>query len=225
MEQSTQNDLAIEAHETTGPSAARTVSREIMRALELQQLVPGQRLVETELAAQFGVGRNAVREAIQWLAAHGVMDTTRYRSAVIRQLDLAETMEVLDVAEAVIGLMARTAVLHYQPEAHQVLIEAALSELEQANDEETPGAFSRGRRHFYRALLEIGGNRELQRLFPALSLHMVYAQYRSAGLRRLGLADYREIATAIQNKDSAIAERAGRKHIGNVRKAIAEQHR
>lgn len=36
--------------------------------------MPGQRLIETELLLRFGVGRNAVREAIHWLAAKGIVE-------------------------------------------------------------------------------------------------------------------------------------------------------
>ena len=89
--------------------ASRRVSRGIMRALELGQLVPGQRLIETQLAAEYRVGRNAVREAVQWLSATGVIDLSRYRSAALRELDPVETLEVLEVAEAVIGLLLKAA--------------------------------------------------------------------------------------------------------------------
>jgi hypothetical protein len=40
--------------------ATQSVYRGIMQDLEGHRIVPGQRLVETELASRFGVGRNAV---------------------------------------------------------------------------------------------------------------------------------------------------------------------
>jgi DNA-binding GntR family transcriptional regulator len=48
-----------------------------MSDLEDSSMVPDQRLVETELAARFGVGRNAVREAMQRLAVRSVIDLSR----------------------------------------------------------------------------------------------------------------------------------------------------
>src|SRR5580692_1352120 len=85
------------------------VAQEILSALERRRLVPGQRLIETEIALSLGVGRNAVREAIQRLAAKGIIDLSRNRSPSIRQLDLDETMEVLEVADEMFGLAARVA--------------------------------------------------------------------------------------------------------------------
>ena len=204
--------------ETSGPGASRRVSRGIMQALELQQLVPGQRLVETDLAAQYGVGRNAVREAVQWLAAHGVIDLTRHRSAAIRRLDAAEALEVLDVAEAMIGLIVRTAARQYEAGSHGAVLKAALAELERAADD--AGAFSRARRHFYRALIEIGGNRELFRLFPAVGVHILYAQYRSTALERIRLGEFQAMATAVMGKDPDQAEAAARAYVGKLRAIV-----
>ena len=87
-----------------------------------------------------------------------------------------------------------------------------------------PGAFSRARRHFYRVLLRIGGNRELQRLFPAISMHIIYAQYQSPRLRGIRLADYRAIMNAVVGGDLAAAASAGRNHTDHVRCAIEHIH-
>src|SRR3546814_3335354 len=54
--------------------ATQRVYLGILQDLEKHRMVPGQRLVETELALHFGVGRNAVREAMQRLAVRGVVD-------------------------------------------------------------------------------------------------------------------------------------------------------
>ena len=69
-----------------------------MKDLEEGRMVPGQMLAETNIAVRFGVGRNAVREAMQQLGARGVIDLSRHRSPTIRLLDKAETSEILAVA-------------------------------------------------------------------------------------------------------------------------------
>jgi DNA-binding GntR family transcriptional regulator len=191
-----------------------------MKALERHQLAPGQRLVETELAAQYGVGRNAVRESIQWLSAHGVIDVTRFRSAAIRQLDLSETLDVLEIAEPLLGLIARRAAQNYRPEPHQDMLATALCEVEQADDAEMPGSFGRGRRHFYQAIIEISGNREMRRLFPALGLHILYAQYRAAAVQWRRREDFTAMAAAICRNDEDGAEALGCAHIQQVRAGI-----
>jgi DNA-binding GntR family transcriptional regulator len=219
-----QGEIAMDVEtaelKSTESGASRRVSRGIMKALELNQLAPGQRLVETSLATEYRVGRNAVREAVQWLAAHGVIDISRHRSASLRHLDAAETLDVLEVAEAVIGLLVKAAARNYQPELHEKPLARALAEAEQADDDVHPGAFARARRHLYGTLLAIGGNRELQRLFPAVGLHILLAQYRTAIPKRQCLDDFRAMATAIANHDVEHAHALGRAHVGRIRSAI-----
>src|SRR3546814_18978729 len=81
-------------------------------------MVPGQRLVETELALHFGVGRNAVREAMQRLAVRGVVDLRPNQSASIRKLDINETIEILEVAAEMTSLAASIPARNYDPALH-----------------------------------------------------------------------------------------------------------
>lgn len=183
-------------------------------------MVPGQRLAETDLAARFGVGRNAVREAMQQLAARGVIDLSRHRSPAIRQLDRDETMEVLDVASVLTRLLASSAASRYSAEKHASMLAKASEMLIAADEVDEPGMFSRARRHFYRTLLLIGGNRELQRLFPAVGMHIIYAQYQSRKLRSIRLGDYRRMMEAVSHGDAKAAEQASDAHVERVREAV-----
>jgi DNA-binding GntR family transcriptional regulator len=201
-------------------ASSHRVFRGIMTDLEVGRMVPGQRLAETDLAARYGVGRNAVREAMQQLAGRGIIDLNRHRSPAIRMLDMAETMEVLDVAEALTALVARTSAAKFDEPLHGALLRSTMTLFAEADTDDEPGRFSRARRHFYRALLVIGGNRELQRLFPAISMHIIYAQYQTRQLRGIRLADYRSIIEAIVRGDAAGAEQAGRDHVSHVRQVI-----
>ena len=108
-------------------SASEQVAFGIIRALDQHELVPGQRLIETDLALQFGVGRNAVREAIQQLAARGIVDLSRNRSPSIRQLTVQEALDVLDVAEAMTGLLTSLAAQKFDKKKHMQPLENVLA--------------------------------------------------------------------------------------------------
>lgn len=203
--------------------AARKVYLGIMQELERGRMVPGQRLVETELAQRYEVGRNAVREAMQHLAVRGIVDLSPNRSPAIRLLDLAECLEVLEVASAMTRLAARSAAQAYDAAAAAAAaLEAAVEDVAEAAQSGEPAAFSRARRGFYRCLLTIGGNRELQRLFPAIAMHIIHAQYPSPRLQGIRLADYRAIAAAVAGGDPEAADRAARDHVEAVRAIILE---
>ena len=204
-------------------SAVQRVYRGILSDLDLGRMAPGQRLIETELASRFQVGRNAVREAIHRLEGRGVVDRSRHRSPAIRKLDQEETLDVLDVSEWMTALTLRAAASRYRDDLHAQALQSALASLEQAERSDSVGAFSRARRNLYRVFLEIGGNRELQRLFPAIGMNIIYAQYQGTRLRRIRLADYRRMISAVQDGDADRATGIASEHVANVRAAIGEE--
>jgi len=207
----------------TAVSASDLVASGLLRDLEQQRLVPGQRLIETELAMRFGVGRNAVREAIHWLAAKGIVDLSRNRSPAIRRLSVSEVLQVLEVAEAMIGLLARIAARNFQRRTHLPLLRTVMQSLADSAQTRDAEAFARARRHLYRSLLHVGANRELERHFSVLDMQIVYAQYRSTALQALRLADYQAICQAVIDGNSRTAEAAARRHVKRVREFILKQ--
>jgi DNA-binding GntR family transcriptional regulator len=56
-------------------------------------LLPGERLVENDLAARFGVSKTPVREALALLDADGLVDTVPYRGTTVRWLTVPEMQE------------------------------------------------------------------------------------------------------------------------------------
>lgn len=204
----------------SGRSASDTVFFGLINGLEMGRFVPGQRLVETDLVTHFGVGRNSVREALQRLAAEGIVELPRHRGAVIRQLSLQDTLDVLDVAERMTGLLARAASRGSGDRILAKGLRTAVQALVDAEKTRHDEVFATARRHFYRALLEMGNNRELRRLFPTIHMPIVHAQHPLAALQQMRLADYRRIASAVLAGDPDAADAAGSVHVQNVRAAI-----
>ena len=201
-------------------SASDSVFFGIVNGLDVHEFVPGQRLVEADLAAHFGVGRNSVREALQRLAAEGIVEIFRHKGAAIRSLTLLETIDVLDVAERMTGLLARSAARGVSAGRPSQPIERALEQLTDADRAHDQDAFGRARRSFYRALLETCGSRELRRLFPSIQMPIVYAQHRLSMLQKIRLRDYHAMGRAVLDGDELAADEAGMAHVRNVREEI-----
>jgi DNA-binding GntR family transcriptional regulator len=203
-------------------SASDVIFFAILNGLENQTFVPAQRLIEADLAASFGVSRNSVREGLQRLVTEGVVELLRHKGAVIRSLSFQDTLDVLDVAELMTGLLARAAACAKATSEQAQTIQQILQELKATDKAHDSAGFSLARRRFYRALLELGGNRELRRLFPAIHMPIVYAQYRLPSLQQLRLRDYVRIAAAVLANDVDKAEALGREHVQNVRASICD---
>lgn len=201
-------------------SASDAVFNSVVQGLETHRFVPGQRLVEVDLALRFGVSRSSVREAMQRLVADGIVEMIRYKGAVIKSLSVKETMDVLDVAERMTALLTKSAAFGIKSGESAHSIERALGELRTAGCDEDIEAFSAARRGFYRALLDVSGSRELKRLFPSIQMPVVYAQHKLPLLQKLRLRDYELIGRAVVDGDEDAADAAGMKHVKNVREEI-----
>lgn len=203
-------------------AASDAVFHGILRGLESQVFVPGQRLVETDLSAAYRVSRNSVREALQRLVAEGVIDLLKHKGAVIRTLGLRDTMDVLDVAELMTGLLARAAARNHEDASQASMLRQSLRDLSRADDARDSLAFTLARRQFYRSLLDLARNRELRRLFPTIHMPIVYAQHRLPSLQQIRLRDYKRIAAAVLAGKADEAEALGREHVQAVRNCICE---
>ncbi len=87
------------------PLIQRNNLREQVRELILQRIghsiyEPGQRLVESKLAAELHISNVPVREAIRELAAMGILDCEANKGARMREVGVAEIIEALQVKEA-----------------------------------------------------------------------------------------------------------------------------
>jgi DNA-binding GntR family transcriptional regulator len=203
-------------------NASGQVVFDIIRALDKHELVPGQRLIETELAIQFGVGRNAIREALQQLAALGIVDLNRNRSPSVRKLSIEEALDILDVAKVLTGLMTSLAAQKFDRKEHLAALQKVLRELDECEKTGDREAFTRARRHFYHTLLGICGNRELIRLLSTFHMQIVYLQFHSSLLQSTRFADYKSIAREVINKNPKAAEKEGKRHVKRVRSILLQ---
>ncbi|MGP3984583.1 GntR family transcriptional regulator [Streptomyces sp. KR80] len=140
------------------PSRTQYVLEAIKRRILTGQLSPGQSLVETELAAQFGVSKTPVREALKTLAGTGLVVMSQYKGATVRMVDAAMAREVYDVRlllepEAVRRTVRRGASVDHAREALSRAAEAA-----------DPADRSLANRDFHRALYLPCGNPLLGRM-------------------------------------------------------------
>ena len=77
------NDARALRDDALARDSVLTVVTGIQRMIDQGKLVPGQRLLEAELTARFGVGRPAVREALRFLAGEGLVELIQNRGGRI----------------------------------------------------------------------------------------------------------------------------------------------
>jgi len=153
------------------------VANLLRQRLHTGHWVPGDRLPnEVALAAEFGVGRSSVREAVRLLVQDGLLDVrhgsgtfvaeARPGTGDVRQLvRRARVLEVYEVRRALEVEAARLAAQRVRPEDVERL-RATLAARQDHRDGD-PAVFVDADLAFHRAIVELSGNALLLSLFGA----------------------------------------------------------
>jgi DNA-binding GntR family transcriptional regulator len=181
-----------------------------------RRYVIGQRLVEADLVQELGVSRGTVREALKKLSAAGVVRIEPHRGAVIRALSRRDVEELLLVLEVLCGLAARLAALHVDDAGQRRRFTKSTESILGYEDHVQLSGFLDERARFYQTMLEIGGNRELERVMPLPHIHLFRTQFHGRLVPRdlrETIREYQEICEAILAADPKLAENRMCRHI------------
>jgi DNA-binding GntR family transcriptional regulator len=197
-------------------------SYEILKGKILaRELLPGVKLQETDLAAELGVSRTPLREAVTRLANEGLITVEARRGAYVARLKKAEVEEILEVREALECQAVRTAARKARKEdldfleqvltrRHQQLVHAP-----EADDFED---FD-----FHEAVVRLSGNSRLIAMMEQIHNQLTVLRRGSSfimGRSAEALAEHRAIVEAIASGDPDAAEHCVRTHISNSRENI-----
>src|SRR5205823_75663 len=179
------------------------------------KLLPGTRLVELELAAQFASSRTPVREALTRLSAEGLLSQDVMRGTVVREIDPVEAEEIYVLREVIDGLAGRLAAPRVSEDdlaKLQLLIETQRECVVEGDWLELMRANRRFHEVIYRAtgsrhLTEMAGN--LHDLVRAFSLRCFASEERGQPV----IVEHVAIAKALAAHDAAAAEQACELHV------------
>lgn len=200
---------------------------EQIRALILRgELVPNQRLVEAELAEQFGASRAAVRTALGELAVEGLIEREQNRGARVRVISFDEAIEIAEVRGALESLCARkaAAVVSDDEIAELNVIGEAMKQAVAGGD---LGGYSAKNRELHARIHEISGQRTALSLIERLGAQSVRQQFALAmkpGRPSVSLGEHLAIIEAIGRRDAVAAEQAMVAHLTSVVDAMYEVH-
>lgn len=90
------------------PSVAQIVGT-LRGRIARQDIPPGAKLRETDLAEEFGVARTRVRDALAALEQRGLVERIPNRGAMVMRLDLSQVFYIYELREVLEGLCARLA--------------------------------------------------------------------------------------------------------------------
>jgi DNA-binding GntR family transcriptional regulator len=151
-------------------STTEQVLHELREAIIDGRIAQGEALREVSLAAAFGTGRSAVREAIRQLVQEGLVDSELHRGAFVRVLSLADRLDVYVAREAIETGVAKRVVEASRP-ADLSGLRRALAELRaraQGHDRVTEDLIAADIR-FHQELVRLAGSPRLTRAHETLA--------------------------------------------------------
>ncbi|WP_328397484.1 GntR family transcriptional regulator [Nocardia sp. NBC_00416] len=143
-------------------STAEVIADKLREAIVRGGLEPGVQLGEADLAAQFGVSRGPVREAMQRLVSEGLLHSIRNRGIFVIELTLADVVDIYRSRTAIEG-GALTLILDGRRDiAYQALAPSVAVMLDRAAADD-PAGVSDADRQFHEALVAAAGSPRLVR--------------------------------------------------------------
>lgn len=202
----------------TGQEGRRLVTSAIRQALAAGDLVPGQRLVEQELSENLGATRGCVREALQDLAAEGLVELVPRRGARVRVVSVEEAIQITECRAALEGLCARRAAQNAPAELRTAL-RGIGTQMRDAVEQGDLNRYSALNRQLHAGIAEMSGQKVAGGLLDRLKGQMVRYQFRLAlrpGRPTKSLPQHLAIIEAVVAGDGVAAEAAARAHLDSV---------
>lgn len=183
---------------------------------------PNERLIETDLARTFAIGRAAVRTALAQLDQDGLVVREPFRGARVRAISAAEGVEILEARAALESLAVRYAAQRATAETDAVL-QGVLAAMQERFDAGDLLGMSELNEHLHGALLRVANHATAARLIAGLRAQNVRHQFRTIlvpGRAHRSLREHRAIVAAVAARDAEAAEAAMRAHLSEVVAAL-----
>lgn len=189
------------------------------------ELKPGETLVETDLAAQFGVSRAPLREAINILNSEGLVETVPYHGTKIKKLARNDIEELYSIRSMMEGFAIQRIIAAGEAKATAEELNDICQRMLKAAEKDSLIEVNRIDRVFHDTLINRAEHQMLRGLWSNVTLRVQQVM----ALRNQSKGDLRQIAmnhisivNAIESEDTEEAVRLIQYHIGSAGDLIAE---
>ncbi|MGQ5640662.1 MULTISPECIES: GntR family transcriptional regulator [unclassified Streptomyces] len=213
-----------EARPTTGEQAKQHALSKLRQAILHGEMAPAQRLVENELAEQFGVTRASIRAALIDLEAQGLVERIRNRGSRVRVVTVEEAVAITECRMVLEGLCASKAAVAASDEQLEELADLGVA-MEKAVAAGEPVTYSDLNHRLHERIRLISGQRTAVELLERLNAQLVRHRFQLAlrpGRPQQSLSEHLAMIDAIRARDPQAAEAAVRAHLAGVIEALKD---
>ncbi|MGK9064883.1 GntR family transcriptional regulator [Stutzerimonas chloritidismutans] len=211
------NDLAVKPEPKARRHGGRYIYDELRKQILTLKLKPGAPLDEVSLAAQFGLSRSPVRDALARLVTEGLVTILPNRTTLVTPFEIDEFPNYIAALDLIQRAVTRLAALQGTPDDIDRIGQASDAYMASINKGDFQ-LMTELNREFHLAIARAGRNPYLTSYYEKLldegqrlqHLHFDFIMS-TASSNRLG-RDHDEIVEAIRARDAEAAERAAHEH-------------
>lgn len=188
-------------------SATEVAATQIEEMIDSGALRPGSRIRMDELAAEFGMSRTPVREALERLQRRGLVQVFPRSGIYVREISAQEALDVYQLKESFEPLMARWAAERATPEERETFsrLSAGLTALVEQGDVAT---YVERVEQWRQLLLTMARSEVLTELFATMDSRIRRLRYLNVSRperMRESSEQHQAIAAAIRSGDAELA--------------------
>lgn len=198
------------------------ITRILRKRIIQNDLKPGDRISESELARTYGVSRQPVREAFIKLADQGLLEVRPQRGTVVTRIGYFAVLDARFLREAIEADICK--IVASSPDPALIVELRRQIELQESLGREHASQFTRLDELFHRTLAEAAGKGGAWKQIEGLKSQMDRVRYLSLGAFRVDtlIAQHRAVVDRIESGDVAGANSAIRFHLREVLKDLPQ---
>jgi DNA-binding GntR family transcriptional regulator len=184
----------------------------------------GAGLSENSLAAELGISKTPVREALMQLKQEGLVQVLPQRGTYVFRLE-AEQVVMISELRDVLEIAAVKAALARNAEALAQRLGGLLAKMRTAYEADDRVAYRTLDAEYHEAMIECSGNPYIRNAYRQISFCIQALRARlsnEAQLNKLSLADHREMLRLVKARDATALVKLLQAHISNTRQSYLE---
>lgn len=194
------------------------VAGQLREAIIKEQLKPGQRVVEREIAEAMQTSRGPVRDALLLLEKEGLVVRYPHRGTYVTELSLEDAEEIYTLRQAIEGLAVEYVLRRATPEELDDLEEQVKEMAAMVEEGYDLGGATELDLEFHRTLCRISGHRRLLEAWEALSaqtrvLLLTHRRRNPSDFHEKAVSWHRRLVDALRARDLAQAKWELHRHL------------
>lgn len=198
---------------------------QLKRRILTGQIKPGTRMMEIDLAADLGVSRTPVREAIRELSKEGLVSIEPRRGAYASEISVKDMIDTLTVRENLDALAAYLASSRITKSEEKKLLELT-DKYAAAIESGDMDTMIRADEAFHKRVARLSGNKTLYQVVRTVQTQVLrfrYLYYEDLANYKNMPAEHREIIEALVSGDSEHAREVAFTHVRRLKDFVVKE--